>query len=59
MVMPLKTEAVIVKEALSGLAPVSIHMLDKSEISCLFDVSLGRTSSAVEEADAMIRLGTM
>lgn len=49
MEIPLKTEAVIVKDALSGRAPVSIHMLLNSEINFLSLVNLGSISSATHK----------
>ncbi len=49
----------IMKDAWSGLAPVSIHMLLSKEMSCLLDVRRGRISFAVWDATSMHCDGTM
>ncbi len=56
--MPLKTDAVSIKVALSGRAPVSIHMEDNKEINCLFLVNVGSNAFAVTLAAACTFEGT-
>ena len=46
------------KEATSGLAPVSIHMPLSKEMRRLFEVSFGRISFAVCEATSIRLRGT-